>query len=589
MLNRSSWRLSIPLSVLVLIASLIAGSNLRNYSYETSLEKTQINDQISLEIMEKDFPISALSSQTNEVLTDFVTYWAETISSRVNVISAEGTILADSSGNSLPTGSQLFRAEIQQALRSGTGSSVRNPGENNPLLFTAAPIRENGEAIAFLRIERSLGDAVQESREIRRRVVFLGVILAAAVLVFSYLHNSRMLQPIQRITQSAEEIEEGRRKFLPVIPYQEILGKLTGLLNRVLRNLLNEIQTLKSESVTLRTVLDQMTDGVVMVNDEGEITLMNPAAEEIFQTSSEKAFGHSVAEVLRQHQWIELWRSSIEYQREQSTSLEIPTQNTFLQGIAIPLQDTLPDHTLLLFQDLSKIRRLETTRQDFISNISHELRTPLASLKALTETLQDGALEDPPAANRFLSRIDTEIDALAQMVTELLELSRIESGQVPLDIHPVNPNSLLSKATDRMREQAKRKSISVEVIADPDLPQIQADIRRVEQVIVNLLHNAIKFSPRNGKIRLEAFRDQDQVIFSVQDQGPGIPEYDLERIFERFYKADRARTGGGTGLGLSISKHLIEAHEGMIWAESVLNEGSTFYFSLPHNNQAASV
>jgi two-component system phosphate regulon sensor histidine kinase PhoR len=327
--------------------------------------------------------------------------------------------------------------------------------------------------------------------------------------------------------------------------------------------------------------MNQITDGIVMVNEKGEISSMNPAAERIFNVEFDQASGHSVAEILRHHQWIELYRNSSQNEIETSITLELPGQKVFLQGIATPLGEALPGNTLMVFQDLSQIRRLETTRQDFISNISHELRTPLASLKALADTLQESALDDPAASRRFLSRMDTEVDALTQLVTELLELSRIESGRVPLDKKPVEPEILLISAFERLRAQADRRKIQVEISNSKQLPTIMADPRRIEQVLVNLLHNAIKFSNAGSKINLNASRNQNSVILSVQDFGTGISEIDLERIFERFYKTDLARASGGTGLGLSIAKHIVEAHQGEIWAESTLNEGSTFFFSLP--------
>jgi two-component system, OmpR family, phosphate regulon sensor histidine kinase PhoR len=235
---------------------------------------------------------------------------------------------------------------------------------------------------------------------------------------------------------------------------------------------------------------------------------------------------------------------------------------------------------LLLFQNLTRVRHLETVRQDFISNISHELRTPLASLKALTDTLQESALDDPPAARRFLQRIETEVDALSLMVSELLELSRIESGRVPLKMEAVSASDLIDQAVERLRLQAERAGLNVETTCQQDLPSVLADSSRLEQVLVNLLHNAIKFTPTGGIITVGAQLSEDNVLFSVKDTGIGIPTDDLSRIFERFYKTDRARSGGGTGLGLAIARHLVEAHGGRIWAESVEGQGSIFYFTV---------
>jgi two-component system phosphate regulon sensor histidine kinase PhoR len=236
---------------------------------------------------------------------------------------------------------------------------------------------------------------------------------------------------------------------------------------------------------------------------------------------------------------------------------------------------------LVILQDLTRVRRLETVRRDFISNISHELRTPLASLKALADTLRDGALEDPPAARRFLDRMEVEVDALTQMVQELLELSRIESGQVGFEIAPVPVADVINPPLERLRPQAERADLQLSIDLAPDLPPVLADAERMRQVITNLVHNAIKFTPPGGEVAISATAGQDEVIISVRDTGVGIPADDLPRIFERFYKADRARSGGGTGLGLAIAKHIVLAHGGRIWAESVEGRGSTFSVALP--------
>jgi two-component system phosphate regulon sensor histidine kinase PhoR len=261
--------------------------------------------------------------------------------------------------------------------------------------------------------------------------------------------------------------------------------------------------------------------------------------------------------------------------------LEIGSEHQFLQVVAMPLKISQPGSTLMLFQDLTQLRRLETVRRDFISNVSHELRTPLASLKALAETLQEGALEDPPAASRFILRMETEIDNLTQLVNELLELSRIESGKLSLSFHRIQPCELLKPALERMSLQAERAGLELSLECPDELPPVFADPNRISQVMINLVHNAIKFTPPGGRITVSAYQDINNIVFFVRDTGVGIARKDLGRIFERFYKADQARTGGGTGLGLSIARHMIESHGGYIWAESENGVGSTFYFSLP--------
>ena len=344
-----------------------------------------------------------------------------------------------------------------------------------------------------------------------------------------------------------------------------------------------QLSTLNSENARLSTVLEQLTDGVIIVDANGLIQFANPAAQKLFEISN--APGHSVIEVVRNHQLVDAWRRCQQTNEMQSESVELPARHQFLQIIAIP--DTHASGSLLLVQDLTRVRRLETVRRDFISNVSHELRTPLASLKALTETLQSGALADPDAGPRFLGRISTEVDALTQMAQELLDLSRIESGQVELILAPLAPKSLVTSAADRMRMQAERAGLKLSIKCEDGLPNIRADKSRLEQVLVNLIHNAVKFTKPGGEISVETEPANggtlygDGIRFAVRDSGVGIPAQSLSRIFERFYRVDKSRTGSGTGLGLSISKHIIEAHGGKIWAESNEGRGSVFYFVIP--------
>jgi len=358
----------------------------------------------------------------------------------------------------------------------------------------------------------------------------------------------------------------------------ENLTNLSGSVRTLIQNFDLRILALDAERTRLEATLTQITDGVLIADPDGRIQMTNPAAEKLFG-EGKTLIGKSVSVALRHHQLIETWRKCQQSGEVQSDSVEVPFTRKFLQLIAIP--DQHAGGAILLIHDLTRLRRLETVRRDFISNVSHELRTPLASLKALTETLQEGALEDPPAARRFLGRIQTEVDALTQMATELLELSRIESGQVPLDLKPISPASLLSSAADRMRTQAERAGLTIKVDYSGDMPLIRADLPRLEQVLVNLIHNAVKFTPPGGEVTLSALPDGQFVRFLVQDTGPGIPADDLPRIFERFYRVDRSRSGGGTGLGLSIARHLVEAHGGKIWAESREGDGSTFCFTIP--------
>jgi two-component system phosphate regulon sensor histidine kinase PhoR len=384
-------------------------------------------------------------------------------------------------------------------------------------------------------------------------------ILLAAWLGWRYFNLRRGIRALTDQIKRGDDPTESSRD----------LGELASALNAQRSTFNVQLATSNAERARLSAILDQLTDGVLIADEDGRVQFANPAAEKMFGSS---LAGRSVAEAIRHHSLVDAWRRCQQTTELQSESVELPASRQFLQLIAIP--DTHAGGSLLL------VRRLETVRRDFISNLSHELRTPLASLKALTETLQDGALADLEAGPRFLGRMHTEVDALTQMAQELLDLSKIESGQIALVLRKVDPLAVLKSATDRMRLQAERAGVNLTVeTATP--PKVEADAARLEQVLVNLIHNAVKFTRRGGSVTLSASTDKESVIFMVRDTGIGVPADDLTRIFERFYRVDKSRAGSGTGLGLSIARHIVEAHGGRIWAQSREGEGSAFFFSIP--------
>ena len=402
------------------------------------------------------------------------------------------------------------------------------------------------------------------------------LIFIATLFALLFYQGWRAYTLKKRLRTLTEIIRQNNQEKLPQdLPDLEELSNAIAALQSQFHH---RLEAAHAEGAQLAAVIEQISDGIIIANEEGRIQFANPAAHALLEIPN--LLGFSVAQALRSHQLIEIWQKSKQTQSMQNDVIELPLQRSFLQLVVAPNQHA-SGGSLLLIQDLTRLRRLETVRRDFISNLFHELRTPLASLKALTETLQDGALDDPPAAQRFLGRIETEVDAITQMSQELLDLSCIESGQVKLSIQKIAPRKILVDAIERMRLQAERADVHLTLDCPIELPTVQADVTRIEQVLVNLIHNGIKFTSTSGTVTLSAESGSRQIRFAVSDSGIGIPADDLPRIFERFYKADPSRRSGGTGLGLSISKHLVEAHGGRIWAESIEGQGSTFYFELP--------
>jgi two-component system phosphate regulon sensor histidine kinase PhoR len=411
-------------------------------------------------------------------------------------------------------------------------------------------------------------------------VSLTGLIVGLGISLF---HTNRYVDDLKTLTEAAEELGEGKYQEIDLTPMRNSLREMRELreaLQKTAYQIEDQISALSKERAMLSAVLGQMTDGVLIADKSGSVQLLNKEAEKLFMVNEKEALGRSVVEVIRHHRLVELWEETRNGPAKTIT-MEMGSMHKYLQVVGIPLGEELPGRSMLLFQDLTQTHRLETIRRDFVSNISHELRTPMAGLKAISETLLDGALEDPVVARNFVLRMDSEVDNLTQMVNELLELSRIEAGRSNFDFQHIEPCQLIQKPADRMILQAERVGVTLSYDCPADLPLVFADPERISQVFINLIHNAIKFTHNGGRIYVTAFQDGQTVVFKVSDNGVGIAQKDITRIFERFYKADRARSGGGTGLGLSICKHIVEAHGGNIWAESVENSGSEFFFSIP--------
>jgi len=582
MFYRIRWRIGIPLILLILAMMLVLGIYISSFiqnSYIAELE-TRLRNEASL--ISDTLKPQWENNPNNQSIEALAKHLSVITDARVTIISADGTVLGESEEDPTKMDNHSTRPEILQAKSNGWGSSTRFSATlGYDMLYVAVPVNQGDQLLGFVRLSLPLQQVDESIRHIQLTIVLATLTTSLLVVILAIWIASRTTRPLSDLIRAANQMAAGRLESRLIPTTHDEIGNLTNTFNEMATQLNAQIAASNAERGRIIAVLNTMNDGVIIVDAENNIQLTNPAALAMFNIKESEAVGRSLIEAVRQYQVDELLEQCRKTGKTQSTIIEIPARQQYLQATATPLGKVLPGNTLLLFQNLTRLRRLETIRQDFISNISHELRTPLASLKALTETLQDGALEDPPAAKRFLGRMETEVDAITQMVEELLELSRIESGRVPLKMTPTSPNWLLSEAVERLSLQADRAGLTIEMKCPEDLPKVLADHSRLEQVVVNLLHNAIKFTPSDGNIVLAATLEDKNILFSVKDTGIGIPKDDLTRIFERFYKTDRARSSGGTGLGLAIARHLVEAHGGKIWAESTGETGSTFYFTIP--------
>ena len=581
MFHSIRWRIILPYVGLILVTMLALGIYLSNF-----VRKTYINDlEVKLanearmigDVITPDLePVGATPN-----LDPQAKHWASILNARVTIIAPDGTVWGESDENRDQMTNHSDRPEVIQALTIGVGSSSRfSQTLGYPMLYTAVKVVNNQQNLGIVRVALPTNQVSANIAILLRILIATTGLVTLLAVLLAVIIAGRITRPVRELTESAWQMTSINPAEQPISPDKDEIKQLTSVFNIMSVRLSDKINDLESERATLEAVLQKMTDGVLIVDTQGDVQLINPAAEKMFSLSRSSAIKKPLIELIRHHQPVEMWQRCRDSGITQRVEFEVGNRLS-LQGIATSLSPAISGSTLLLFQDMTRQRQIETMRRDFISNVSHELRTPLAALKALTETLQSGALEDPPAAHRFLEQMETEVDSLSLMVSELLELSRIESGRVPLNLASNLPIDIVNPAFERLCLQAERAGLTLTVECPNDLPHILADATRVQQVIVNLLHNAIKFTPSGGQVIVRVVQQDRMICFTVTDNGIGIAPENLSRIFERFYKADPSRTTSGTGLGLAIARHLVEAHGGRIWAESDVGKGSVFHFTIP--------
>lgn len=512
---------------------------------------------------------------------------------RVTLIALDGTVLGDSAGDPRAEENHSTRPEVLQALShpDTEGTASRESATiGQRLLYVAVVVTDPGNPSHIVGISR-VAYPMTSVEGARNTLWFsLGLttlLLSLLAVVLGVLVSRSIVGPLSSLRETARRFGGGDLTARARIGTKDEIGELSRELNATADRLTDLIGERTEERNRMAAVLEHMHDGIILTDGSGRIESMNPSAVRLFNISLEQASGKSLIQATHEHELHSALQNTLTRPVDwQSIEIDVGKNTVLAVVTKVPGQDGGAPTGLVVLQNVTELRRLERARRDFVANISHELRTPISSIKLLAETLGTAVDEDRAAAKDFIARIDVESDRLTQLVRELLELSRIESGKVQLNLRPLAVSDLLKRAASRLRTQVERAGLQLVCNVDSGVPQALADAERIEQVLVNLLHNAIKFTNHGGTITLAGKEHPNGILIEVSDTGTGIPEDDLPRIFERFYKVDKARTGSrerdsGTGLGLAIAKHIVQAHGGQIGVTSVVGQGTTFYFTLP--------
>jgi len=580
------FRTKLVLSYIFLIA-LITGSYYLYFNH--SLQKGMIEESRTNLASQAQLARLLVSSDSHATSPQQLAESIGTvIKARVTLIAPNGTVIGDSDVGQTRLAqmeNHLQRPEVQEALKNGRGSAVRYSDTLRTSMLYSAMTYGKGTTDGVVRLAMPLEYLASARNTLHSIVGWATVLTILIALLFSYALSNMTSRPLRDMTDAAARIGHGTSKArIPVVSNDEI-GMLAGVLNDMSERIEDQVQRLSTEKQRLDTILRSMGEGVMVTAPDGVITLVNPAFRRLFPIAGEVE-GKKLVEISRHPDLLEafndLGRPDV---NELVREISIQPNGITLFTHWVPLNvDGVRQGIVAVFHDISDLKRAENMRRDFVANVSHELRTPVTIIKGYAETLLDGTLESAPVqAKRFVEIIASHSERLTNLINDILTLSSLETKEAILELSPIDVSGTIAKACMLLQERADQKNIAISnESTGASLPRVLADQGRLEQVVVNLLENAIKYTPDGGSVRLFTEDDGEYIRVSVADTGIGIPFKDLPRIFERFYRVDEARTReqGGTGLGLAIVKHIVQLHGGNVSVTSLPHQGSVFSFSL---------
>jgi two-component system phosphate regulon sensor histidine kinase PhoR len=534
------------------------------------------------------------------------TEWMATSGARVTVIDNMGRVLTDSAHDPETMEDHSDRPEVQQAFASGQGQSVRHSATlGRDLVYRAVRYQPPTGPPVVIRMAFPLSQIDSSLAELRRRLLVASLVILVVGGAISLIYFRVFAARVKKLERFARRVAQGDFRPLPSEGSRDELSDLTDALNETAAWMDGTIRSLSGERNRSSAILRSMVEGVAVIDAQERIVFSNRAFSDILNLDPATIEGRPVIEVVRNSELLGLIRRALKGEEGLQTDVAIgivqqrsfsitatPVQaletgaagaNSAIPGDGTQPSPERPSGAVVVLHDVTELRRLERVRQDFVANVSHEFKTPLTAIQGFAETLLAGAMDDPRANRRFLEIIRDHATRLARLTDDLLKLARIEAGKLEVEFFPVQLLELIERCAEITLLKATRKQITLDLAVPPGLPAVRGDASLLREVLQNLLDNAIQYTPEGGQIRVSATAGAREATITVADTGIGIPLADQERIFERFYRVDaaRSREAGGTGLGLSIAKHIVEAHGGRLWVESEVGRGSKFSFSVP--------
>ena len=586
--SRLFWKMFLAYTGLILLAISACVTVVSGWQEEQLIGRIQrrLHDSASLlgASLENTF-----RSDFDELLQQKVRALGQQTETRYTLVDGNGRVIADSEQATLAEvegmENHLGRSEFLLASRTGEGVSRRqSPTIGVPFLYFALAIEEEGEIVGYVRAAQPIALIDDEVSAIRRLIWTVGALVGALSLAVSYWLTKRIVRPVQALTEAAESIADGHYGQKIDVPHRDEMGMLARSFENMSAELGAREQQLRESVQRQATVLSGMIEGVIAVDGASHILFANTAAGKILGFNPTDVKGHVLLEVVRSHELHEIvgqslykrqfCRNEMQWQSDSMLSLDIH---------ATPLPGEPCPGVVIVLHDITELKRLEGLRQQFVANVSHELKTPLSSIKAYAETLLNGALEDKENARHFLSRIDDQTDRLHDLIQDMLSLARIEAGTATLEVANVALVRIVQESVADGDTRAGAGEITLSNTIDDESIRVRCDEEALQQILGNLIDNAIKYTPAGGTVTLSCKIDAGDAVIDVTDTGIGISAEHHDRLFERFYRVDKARSRelGGTGLGLAIVKHLCQAVGGSVSVESEPGKGSIFRVRIP--------
>ncbi|MFA5424598.1 MAG: ATP-binding protein [Phycisphaerae bacterium] len=582
------WHLY-PAFLIIGIAVLLAVSLYSAHIFHLFYYSQTANDlRVRANLVEPQVRSLIKSGSFSEV-DDICKSFGKKVNTRITVILPDGRVIGDSDEDPAVMKDHSDRPEFRNALNEGSGESIRfSSTVDKNMMYLAIPAKENEKIIAVIRtsIPTSLID--RELSKFYGSVFAAGIIIAVCAAIVSLFVSRKLTQPIENMKETARQFASGDFSHRLALPDATELSELANALNEMAQQLKSRIETITEDKSRLHAILTSMIEGVLAVDAEGCVITINKAGMDFLDIGQEQVIGRNVEEVIRNTEIQQFVQNTLRGAgiSDLAGVFVINDNERYFQLHGTSLTDSKGQKSgaVIVLNDITQMHRLEQIRSDFVANVSHELKTPITSIKGFVETLQEGSLDDPQEAKRFLEIIARHTDRLNAIVDDLLSLSRLEEDRenrrLFFEYSYLKP--VLTSAVKLSKIKAEKKNITVELICDDNIA-VNINSVLIEQAVFNLIDNAVKYSGDNNNIKITAQKQDKEVLISVSDNGCGIESRHLSRIFERFYVVDKGRSRklGGTGLGLSIVKHISQVHGGSITVESRLNEGSTFTIHLP--------